>query len=114
MNSKHYFRLPVFEKNWAMVVSTSRGQSNSNFQVSTLNSNLLLVLGENSGVDKRRIVELEDEAAFGADHATCTKVKSGMVTPKARLSIELRGCRPCSTVEKTLLRDYGRMLQCLS
>lgn len=70
-------------------MSTSPGPATSTFQDSALHSNPFFVLGANPRVDRRRIVELADEAALGADHATCQKARSDLTNPRARLGIEL-------------------------
>ena len=67
----------------------STSPSSAAFQDSVLHSNPFFVLGVNPRLDRRRIVELADEAALGADHATCQKARSDLTNPRARLGIEL-------------------------
>lgn len=72
-----------------MTVSTSQSSARSTLRNSALHSNPFFVLGANPREDRKRIVELADEAALSSDHATCQKARSDLTNPRARLSVEL-------------------------
>ena len=72
-----------------MTVSTSPSSACSKLRNSALHSNPFFVLGANPREDRKRIVELADEAALRSDHATCQKARSDLTNPRARLGVEL-------------------------
>ena len=72
-----------------MTVSTSPSSACSTLRNSALHSNPFFVLGANPREDRKRIVELADEAALRSDHATCQKARSDLTNPRARLGVEL-------------------------
>ena len=72
-----------------MTVSTSPSSACSTLRNSALHLNPFFVLGANPREDRKRIVELADEAALRSDHATCQKARSDLTNPRARLGVEL-------------------------
>ena len=72
-----------------ITVSTSPISGDPTLRNSALHSNAFFVLGANPREDRKRIVELADEAALSSDHETCQKARSDLTNPRARLGVEL-------------------------
>ncbi len=68
---------------------TESGSNSHTLCNSSLHSNPFFMLGASPREDRKRIVELADEAALGADHATCQKARSDLTNPRARLGVEM-------------------------
>lgn len=70
-------------------MNTSTGPDASVLTNSALHKNAFFVLGANPRDDRKRVVELADEASLRADSVTCQKARSDLLNPRLRLPMEL-------------------------